>query len=79
MRIGLMFGGSDGSLAGAAAQARRAEQSGFATLWFPNIFGLDAITAAAIAGRDAAAVIASRPKMLGNQSVANPLCSARRA
>ena len=53
MRIGLMFGGSDGSLAAAAAQARRAEQSGFATLWLPNIFGLDAITAAAIAGRDA--------------------------
>ena len=29
------------------------EQSGFATLWLPNIFGLDAITAAALAGRDA--------------------------
>ena len=53
MRIGLMFGGSDGSLAGAAAQARRAEQNGFATFWLPNIFGLDAIMAAAIAGRDA--------------------------
>jgi F420-dependent oxidoreductase-like protein len=53
MRIGLMFGGSDTSLAGAAAQARRAEQSGFATLWLPNIFGLDAITAAALAGREA--------------------------
>jgi F420-dependent oxidoreductase-like protein len=51
MRIGLMFGGSDGSLAAAEAQARRAEQSGFSTLWLPNIFGLDAITAAAIAGR----------------------------
>jgi 5,10-methylenetetrahydromethanopterin reductase len=53
MRIGLMFGGSDASLAGAAAQARLVEQSGFATLWLPNIFGLDAITAAALAGRDA--------------------------
>jgi len=52
MRIGLMFGGSDTSLAGATAQARRAESSGFATFWLPNIFGIDAITAAAIAGRD---------------------------
>ncbi len=52
MRIGLMFGGTDGSLAGAAAQARRAEQSGFATFWMPNIFGIEAITAAALTGRE---------------------------
>jgi F420-dependent oxidoreductase-like protein len=56
MRIGLMFGGSDTSLEGAAAQARRAEQSGFATLWLPNIFGIDAITAAAVAGREATGI-----------------------
>lgn len=52
MRIGLMFGGRDGSLAGATAQARSAEQRGFATFWLPNIFGIDAITAAALAGRE---------------------------
>jgi F420-dependent oxidoreductase-like protein len=52
MRIGLMLGGSDGSLAGAAAQARRAEQSGLASFWMPNIFGIDAITAAALTGRE---------------------------
>jgi F420-dependent oxidoreductase-like protein len=52
MRIGLMFGGSDNSLAGAAAQARRAEQSGFASFWLPNIFGIDAITGAALVGRE---------------------------
>jgi 5,10-methylenetetrahydromethanopterin reductase len=50
MRIGLMFGGNDGSLAGATAQARRAEQSGFASFWMPNIFGIDAITGAALVG-----------------------------
>ena len=52
MRIGLMFGGSDGSIAGAVAQARSAAQHGFASLWLPNIFGLDAITAAALVGRE---------------------------
>src|SRR5215475_3731402 len=52
MRIGLMLGGSDGSLAGAAAQARRAQQAGFASFWLPNIFGIDAITAAALVGRE---------------------------
>ncbi len=52
MRIGTMLSVSDGSLAGAVAQARHAEQSGFSTFWLPNIFGLDAITAAALIGRD---------------------------
>jgi 5,10-methylenetetrahydromethanopterin reductase len=52
MRIGLMFGGSDGSLAAATAQAQRAQQAGFASFWLPNIFGIDAITAAALAGRE---------------------------
>jgi F420-dependent oxidoreductase-like protein len=52
MRIGTMQSVTDGSLAGAVAQARRAEQTGFASFWLPNIFGLDAITAAAIVGRE---------------------------
>lgn len=52
MRIGLMFGGSDSSLDGAIAQARLAEGAGLATFWLPNIFGLDAITAAALVGRE---------------------------
>ena len=46
MRIGLMFGGSDGSLDAAITQARRAERAGFASFWLANIFGLDAITTA---------------------------------
>ena len=52
MRIGLMFGGSDGSLAAAAAQAKRAEANGFASGWFANIFGMDAITGGALGGRE---------------------------
>jgi len=56
MRIGLMFGGADASLDGAFAQARRAAQAGLASFWLPNIFGLDAITAAALVGREVAGV-----------------------
>jgi F420-dependent oxidoreductase-like protein len=52
MRIGLMFGGSDPSLAGALAQARLAQSAGLATFWMPNIFGLDAITTQALVGRE---------------------------
>ena len=51
MRIGLMLGGFDSSLAGIVAQARRAESGGFASFWLPNIFSLDAVTTAAIAHR----------------------------
>jgi hypothetical protein len=44
-------GQRDGQLArGRGAQARRAEQIGFATFWLPNIFGIDAITGAALVG-----------------------------
>jgi F420-dependent oxidoreductase-like protein len=50
MRIGTMLSVTDGSLPAAIAQARRAEQSGFAAFWLPHIFGLDAITAAALIG-----------------------------
>ncbi len=51
MRIGTMVSVTDSSLTGAVAQARRAEQSGFSTFWLPNIFGLDAITTAALVGQ----------------------------
>jgi F420-dependent oxidoreductase-like protein len=52
MRIGTMSSGADGSLAGAVAQARRAEQIGLEAFWLPNIFGLDAITTGALVGRE---------------------------
>jgi alkanesulfonate monooxygenase SsuD/methylene tetrahydromethanopterin reductase-like flavin-dependent oxidoreductase (luciferase family) len=33
-------------------QVRSAEEAGFASVWIPNIFGLDAMTLAALAGRE---------------------------
>jgi F420-dependent oxidoreductase-like protein len=47
-----MFGGADSSLEGAIAQARGAARAGFGSFWLSNIFGLDAITAAAVVGRE---------------------------
>lgn len=52
MRIGLMFGGNEASLESAARQAGQAERQGLSTFWLPQIFGLDAITAAALVGRE---------------------------
>jgi 5,10-methylenetetrahydromethanopterin reductase len=55
VKIGVMIGaaaGEVGTLDGMVAQVRQAEKDGFATAWFPNIFGLDAMTVAAIAGRE---------------------------
>ncbi len=52
MRIGLMFGGNEPSLDAVIRQARDAERRGFASFWLPHIFGHDAITAAAVAGRE---------------------------
>ena len=55
MRIGLMVGateGPDGTLDGLVATAKRYEAAGFDNLWMANIFGLDAITALAIVGRE---------------------------
>lgn len=55
MRIGLMVGateGPDGTLDGLIASARRYEQMGFDALWMANIFGLDAINALGIVGRE---------------------------
>ena len=55
MRIGLMVGateGPDGTLDGLVATAKRYEAAGFDNLWMANIFGLDAINALAIVGRE---------------------------
>jgi 5,10-methylenetetrahydromethanopterin reductase len=53
MRIGL-FGltVNTGTLDDVTAEARRAADDGFASFWVPHIFGLDAMTALALAGRD---------------------------
>jgi 5,10-methylenetetrahydromethanopterin reductase len=55
MRIGVMSGatpGPDGQLDGLVARAQDLEARGFSSLWMANIFGLDAITAQAIVGRE---------------------------
>ena len=55
MRIGIGIGDIAGAPAGVddlVAQARRAEADGFASGWFANIFGMDAIMAAAVCGRE---------------------------
>lgn len=56
MRMGLMYGltihPKDDSLDTMVAFAKRAESSGFSTLWMPNIFSWDAITALALVGRE---------------------------
>ena len=53
IRIGLAMGdGGGASVDELIARCQRAEQAGFATLWFANIFGLDAMTAAALVGRE---------------------------
>jgi F420-dependent oxidoreductase-like protein len=54
MRIGI-FGGEvagDGGIDEVAASARRAADEGFASYWMSNIFGLDALTALAVVGRE---------------------------
>jgi F420-dependent oxidoreductase-like protein len=56
MRIGLMYGATgdvaEDTLDGMVAFAKQAESLGFATLWVPNIFSWDAITACAVVGRE---------------------------
>jgi F420-dependent oxidoreductase-like protein len=55
MRIGIGIGEIAGQPAGVddlVAQVRQAEQDGFASGWFANIFGIDAIIAATLAGRE---------------------------
>src|SRR5512143_1490788 len=51
MRIGIGIGeisGTGGTIENLVGQAKRAESDGFASGWFANIFGMDAILAAAI-------------------------------
>jgi F420-dependent oxidoreductase-like protein len=54
MRIGIMVGGNTykGSLDDLVAKGRDLEARGFPTMWIPNVFGLDAVTAASIVGRE---------------------------
>ena len=55
MRIGVIGGvtpGEDGTIDGIVKTARDFEAKGLASLWMPNIFGLDAIATLAIAGRE---------------------------
>jgi 5,10-methylenetetrahydromethanopterin reductase len=53
MKIGLMSGATPGgTLDDVIASAKDLEQRGFASLWMANIFGLDAITALALIGRE---------------------------
>ena len=59
MRIGVISGvtaGGDGSIEGVVREAKALETRGFASLWLPNIFGLDAITTLALAGRETARI-----------------------
>ncbi len=48
MRIGLFFG--DGTVDRLVGQARAAEEQGFDSVWLPQIFGTDALSALAVIG-----------------------------
>jgi F420-dependent oxidoreductase-like protein len=55
LRIGIGIGdiaGAPADVDGLIAQAKRAEADGFASGWFANIFGMDAILAAALCARE---------------------------
>jgi F420-dependent oxidoreductase-like protein len=55
MRIGIgvgELGGQGGDIDGIVGQVKAAERDGFSSAWFANIFGLDAIMACALAGRE---------------------------
>jgi 5,10-methylenetetrahydromethanopterin reductase len=54
MQIGVMFGGRSHpvGLDALVARARDLEARGFDTMWLPNVFGLDAVTTAAVVGRE---------------------------
>jgi 5,10-methylenetetrahydromethanopterin reductase len=52
MRIGAMIAAArGGGLEALVARAQDLESRGFATLWLPQVFGLDAVTTAAVIGR----------------------------
>ena len=48
MKIGINGGGT--TIAKAVESAQQAEADGYASIWFSNIFGLDAMTVCAVAG-----------------------------
>jgi 5,10-methylenetetrahydromethanopterin reductase len=50
MRMGISVGGS--TIDEVVTNVKAAEEAGFASAWLANIFGIDAMTAAAIAGRE---------------------------
>ena len=61
MRIGIGIGeiaGTTGTIENLVAQAKQAEADGFASGWFANIFGMDAIIAATVCAQ--ATILLSR-------------------
>jgi F420-dependent oxidoreductase-like protein len=54
MRIGVMLSmpGDDVTLDALVRSARRAEEAGLDSAWLPNVFGFDALTVLALAGRE---------------------------
>src|SRR5436190_17964915 len=50
MRMAISIGGS--TIDEVVTNAKAAEQAGFHSAWLANIFGLDAMTAIAVAGRE---------------------------
>jgi len=50
MRIGI--GGGGGTIDAAVEGVRQAKAAGYSSAWFSNIFGLDGMTACAVAGRE---------------------------
>src|SRR5436309_15897524 len=59
MKIGIGIGdiaGAPADVDGLVAQAKRAEADGFASGWLANIFGMDAILAAALCARETARI-----------------------
>ena len=53
MRLGMMVGDGDGTgLDGLVERAQDLERRGFSSVWMANIFGLDAIGALGIVGRE---------------------------
>src|SRR3954466_13820098 len=59
MKIGIGIGdiaGAPADVDALVAQAKRAEADGFASGWFANIFGIDAIMAAAMCARETSTI-----------------------
>jgi F420-dependent oxidoreductase-like protein len=79
VRIGLFLGEprSDDPIGELTAWVRRAADDGYASAWAPQIFGLDALTALAVAGRDTAIELGTgvvptyprHPAMLAQQAL----------